>query len=73
MTTTPKHPTPTMTPVKSSQLTKVGYDEATRTLAVEFKGGAVYRIARRAPERRSAGNTGGQRHEEGADCRTRGL
>ena len=42
MTTTPKPPSPAMTPVKSSQLTKVGYDEATRTLAVEFKGGAVY-------------------------------
>ena len=40
--TTPTHPTPTMTPVKSSQLTAVGYDEATRTLAVEFKGGGVY-------------------------------
>lgn len=39
---TKHHPTFAMKPVKSSQIEAVGYDAATRTLAIQFKGGAVY-------------------------------
>jgi len=34
-----------MTPVKSSNLTHVGYDSATRELAVTFTSGKTYRYA----------------------------
>ena len=32
------NPKPEMVPVKSSQISKIGYDPETQTLAVEFKG-----------------------------------
>lgn len=37
----PRHQAPviTMTPVKSSNIAATGYDAATKTLAVQFKGG----------------------------------
>lgn len=31
-----------LSPVKSSHIDAIGYDAATKTLAVQFKGGAVY-------------------------------
>ncbi len=34
------NPKPEMVPVKSSQISRIGYDEATQTLAVEFKSGS---------------------------------
>lgn len=37
-----KTPKFTMKPVKSSQISKYGYDAASKTLAVAFTGGQVY-------------------------------
>lgn len=34
-----------LAPVTSSQIEAVGYDEATKTLAVQFKKGAIYHYA----------------------------
>lgn len=34
-----------LTPVTSSQIEAVGYDEASKTLAVQFKKGSVYHYA----------------------------
>ena len=39
-----------MNAVDSSNIQKVGYDAATRTLAVRFKSGATYHYADVAPE-----------------------
>lgn len=44
----PRHPAPaiTLSPVKSSNIAATGYDAATKTLAVQFKGGGrVYHYA----------------------------
>lgn len=40
----------TMTPVESSQLAAIGYDPASLTLGVTFKGGGHYRYAGMSPE-----------------------
>lgn len=37
-----KHPTIGMSPVKSSQVASIGYDNASKTLAVTFKSGGTY-------------------------------
>ena len=41
----PTAPAIDMQPVKSSNLSAVGYDAATNTLAVQFKNGGVYHYA----------------------------
>lgn len=38
-------PSITLNPVKSSNVEKTGYDAASKTLAVQFKGGKVYHYA----------------------------
>jgi hypothetical protein len=38
------------TPVESSQLVSVGYDPATSTLEIEFKGGGIYQYFDVSPE-----------------------
>lgn len=45
-----KEPEITMQDVKSSQIEAVGYDATTRTLAVRFKGGALYHYDGCEPE-----------------------
>lgn len=42
------------TPVKSSQLVSVGYDEAERILEVEFRGGGTYQYFGVGPEAHKA-------------------
>lgn len=42
------------TPVKSSNVKSVGYDEASQTLAVEFAGGGVYHYAGVSPKDHAA-------------------
>lgn len=53
-TTTKARPAIEMTPVKSSQLAKVGYDKDSQTLAIEFHGGSVYHYANFTPEDNAA-------------------
>lgn len=43
-----------MTPVKSSNLSAVGYDPATRALTVQFKSGASHHYADVSPEAHAA-------------------
>lgn len=38
-------PTITMTPIESSNITAHGYDESSKTLAIQFKGGNTYHYA----------------------------
>lgn len=45
-----KEPEITMQDVTSSQIEAVGYDNATRTLAIRFKGGALYHYDGCEPE-----------------------
>lgn len=40
-----KQPQITLNPVKSSNITATGYDEATHTLAIRFKSGGEYHYA----------------------------
>lgn len=38
-------PTIAMTPIESSNIAAHGYDEASKTLAIQFKGGSTYHYA----------------------------
>lgn len=52
------NPKPEMVPVTSSQISKIGYDEETQTLAVEFKAkggsGSLYHYSDVSPETHAA-------------------
>jgi KTSC domain len=47
---TPPLPDIPLTPVRSSNVTAIGYDPATQTARVQFKGGATYRYAGVSPK-----------------------
>jgi len=49
-------PTIKLNPAKSSNVAATGYDEATKTLSVQFKGGATYHYHDVPPETHSALN-----------------
>jgi hypothetical protein len=55
-----------MKPVNSSNITAVGYDPASKTLAVQFKSGGTYHYQNVTPEKHgalmSASSIGGHLH-----------